>query len=114
MSDVNMFEPEVKKAPRKPRPSEIRKKEAKQVSSAKKAKTTKGATRKPPKVDLILSGSFQRGGGVGAGLTRPSGVQQVTFVLPAKQFKQLQLLARKNNISLSEAVRQCVTTGLVA
>ena len=133
MSDVDIPEPvPEKKASRKPRPSEIAKKAAKEQAEFKASiepkpaalpKAAKAKTAPKPKSKakakekpsgLILSRSYQRGGTVGVGTERPSGSMQATIVFEARQLKKLQVAARKNGVSFGEQVRQCVSTALAA
>jgi hypothetical protein len=56
----------------------------------------------------ILKRSYQRSGIVGRGTLLSSGTRQATVTFRPKTFHLLELAAAKNEISLSEMIRQCV------
>lgn len=64
--------------------------------------------------EKILDRSAQRSGEVGGGTLLSSGNWQVTCVFTPTQIHKLRLVAAKNGVSISEAIRQMTEIGFEA
>jgi hypothetical protein len=84
------------------------------VTKKPKAKTTTMTKPKrvEPKVDVIMSHTYQRQGQVAAGTDVRGGAKQMAILFPAKMFAKLAVMAKRNGISFGEQVRQVVQNGL--
>ena len=66
----------------------------------------------PEVSEKIMQRSYQRSGVVAGGTLLSSGAKQATVAFTPPTFHKLKLAADKNNVSLSEMVRQCVDIAL--
>jgi hypothetical protein len=62
----------------------------------------------PRVLEKVLDRSFQRSGQVAEGTELSSKARQITCSFPPSMFCLLQNAAEKNDVSVSEIIRQCV------